>query len=306
MSRLSRNLPRLIFALVFILALGAVLTYTQRAPAVAAQDKASAPRPVVLAHLSDTHIGLRRAPEASANLRRAIEMINQRNPDAVIVTGDVGNGPDSWDEPRQLLSGLKAKVYYVPGNHDNKASNVDRWRKVFGRDYDRFQVRNVTIFALDSQLLGNYDKFESTEVMPLSPEGQAEAAAMLDWFAGEIAAVKAQKGVPGGGTAPRGAHVIVAMQHVPLSRADGFPDDPKPYWTVQEPYRARELELLRRLGVKHMFVGHWHKGLVYEADGITYHVAPATSWSPFGAPLGFAMHTIAPDGDVKTEFVYLP
>ena len=95
------------------------------------------------------------------------------------------------------------------------------------------------------------------------------------------------------------------MQHVPISRADGFPNDPKPYLTTQEPYRSRELDLLRRLGVKHVFVGHWHKGMVYNADGLTYHVAPATSWSPFGAPLGFAMHTISDHGDVQTEFVYL-
>ena len=44
---------------------------------------------------------------------------------------------------------------------------------------------------------------------------------------------------------------------------------------------------------------------MFSAHDITSHVAPATSWSGTGDKLGFAMHTITPDGDVKTEFVYL-
>jgi hypothetical protein len=96
------------------------------------------------------------------------------------------------------------------------------------------------------------------------------------------------------------------MQHVPNSKAGGFPNDPKPYWETQDPYRSREIDILHKLGVKDMFLGHWHIGMNYSADGIHYHVAPATSWSPFSDKLGFAMHTISRNGDVKTEFVYLP
>jgi hypothetical protein len=99
--------------------------------------------------------------------------------------------------------------------------------------------------------------------------------------------------------------LVFAMQHEPLDFADGFPPDGKDYWIIQEPYRSREIDLLHRLGVKHMFVGHWHKGMVFSSHDITEHVAPATSWSPTGDKLGFAMHTITPDGDVKTDFVYI-
>ena len=124
---------------------------------------------------------------------------------------------------------------------------------------------------------------------------------MLDWFAKNIDDYKRDQNKSPG-------NVAFVMQHVPISRADGgaFPADPKPYWTTQEPYRSRELELLHRLGVKHVFAGHWHKGMVYQADGLTYHLAPATSWSAFDKHLGFAMHTISRNGDVKTEFVYIP
>jgi hypothetical protein len=54
-----------------------------------------------------------------------------------------------------------------------------------------------------------------------------------------------------------------------------------------------------------MLVGHWHNGRVFEREGVTWHVAPATSWLPWGGELGFAMHTINSNGDVHTEFVPL-
>jgi hypothetical protein len=54
-----------------------------------------------------------------------------------------------------------------------------------------------------------------------------------------------------------------------------------------------------------MLAGHWHEGTVFDADGLTYHIAPATSWSPFGHPLGFALHTITPSGEVTTTFISL-
>lgn len=265
----------------------------------------SAPAQVRIAHISDTHIGLKRAPQASQNLRKVVDMVNARRPDSVIVTGDIGEGPPAWREARQILANLKAPVYYVPGNHDVNSRNVERYRAVFGRDYYQFRVKGLIFYALNSQLLGNYDVFESRDPLPLPAETRAGSGKMFEWL-GHAANNEREFASrrPRGGSA-EDKHLAFAMQHVPISRAGGFPNDPKPYWTTQEPYRSRELQLLRRLGVRHVFLGHWHKGLVYEADDLTYHVAPATSWSPFGAPLGFAMHTISEDGQVKTELVYL-
>jgi 3',5'-cyclic AMP phosphodiesterase CpdA len=259
---------------------------------------------ITIAQISDTHLGLKRAPEAASNLRRVVEMVNQRPPDAVIISGDIGENPGAWKEARAILSKVRAPVYYVPGNHDDSANSVDRYRSVFGKNYYEFKVKNATFFALDSQLLGNFDVFESRQIMPLSAIGQAESAKMLDWLSKEIDGMQERSAQTRGGAAAEPGLVFV-VQHVPISRNGGFPPDAKPYWTVQEPYRSRELELLRRLGVKHVFAGHWHAGMVFQADGITYHLVPATSWSPFDHPLGFAMHSISANGDVKTEFVSL-
>ena len=272
-------------------------------------------RNIVIAQISDTHIGLARAPEASENLRKVVEMVNQRNPDAVIVTGDIGERESAWDEAKKIFAGLKPKVFYVPGNHDVSANNPERlaaWRKDFGNDYYEAHIKGATIIALNGQLMGNYDNFDQKKASPLRAEAKPETERMLGWLEKDGGKDESAKKY-GGAESERPQRMdddghgklIFAMQHEPIDRASDFPTDGKDYWTIQEPYRSREIELLHRLGVKHMFVGHWHKGEVFSAHDITEHVAPATSWSGTGDKLGFAMHTITPDGDVKTEFVYL-
>lgn len=281
------------------LILAALISWSFANPQKQEKEKQSADRgPVVIAHISDTHLGLKRAPDAADNLRKVVEMVNQRKPDAVIVTGDVGERPEAREQAREILSGLKAKFFVIPGNHDVNQKNLDGWRSSLGKDYDEFHVKYVTIFGLDSQLMGNYDEFHAREPLPLSEKNASEAKKMFTWLAKEI----------DDGKREGDAKVVVAMQHVPNSRAEGgsFPKDPKPYWTTREPYRSQALDLLRKAGVKHIFAGHWHKGMVFEADGMTYHLAPSTSWSDWDDHLGFAMHTISPDGDVKSEFVSIP
>ena len=74
---------------------------------------------------------------------------------------------------------------------------------------------------------------------------------------------------------------------------------------MSDPYRSHEIDILHKLNVKDMLVGHWHNARVYNWEGINWHVAPATSWLPWGGELGFDMHDIATDGTVTTEFVPL-
>jgi 3',5'-cyclic AMP phosphodiesterase CpdA len=274
---------------------------------------------VVIAQISDTHLGEPEAPHAFDNLRRTVDMVNARHPDAVIVSGDVAENYDQWLIARGILKWLKAPVYYAPGNHDVHTNDVAKYREVFGPDYYRFQVKGVTFIVIDSQLLGNYDHFDAQSPEPLPVSTQAEGDKMLAWLGEQ----------PGSRTADnRRRHwwnfgrdrnqqrflddddqlggTVIGIQHIPAARGDNMPPDPKPYWTVNEPYRSRELAVLHKLGIRHMLAGHWHVGTVFERDGITWHIAPTTSrLLPWSSPLGFAMHTISPNGDVKTEFVQL-
>ena len=255
----------------------------------------SAAAQVTIAQISDTHLGDKHAPHAADNLRHAVDMINDRHPDAVVLSGDIGENPEQWEKARSILKNLRAPLYYVPGNHDVHSDDVGRYRDVFGKDYYTFELKDVTFVVIDSQLLGNFDKYEAKEAMPLPEETEEESKRMLDWLSDLAHTRKHDK--------ERG--VIIGIQHIPVFHDGRFPD-PKPYWVISDPYRSREMKALKDLGIKDMLVGHWHKPRTFEREGITWHVAPSTAWLPWGGELGFAMHTISSGGEVSTEFVPLP
>jgi 3',5'-cyclic AMP phosphodiesterase CpdA len=241
---------------------------------------------IVIAHLSDTHLGLGRAPGTEQRMKKAIDMINRIEPDAVILTGDVAERREGSVEAKNLLNRLNAKFYVIPGNHDVHDDDMSRHQGVFGDDYYTFDIGHVRFLALNSQLMGNYDKYEARSPMDLSENGKQQSRRMFQWLS-EI---------------DDDDKVTVAMQHIPLARAGDFPKDPRPYWTVHPKYRERVVDQLKRLGVQHIFAGHWHRGMDFSVQGIEHHLAPATSWSPFNAPLGFAVHTIDRNGNVSTEY----
>ena len=241
-----------------------------------------------LAQLSDLHIGLTSHPGSDERLKQAIDLIRPRRVDAVIVTGDVGDKfEQSWKMAKSLLASLNVPVYYVPGNHDDTAKTASRYTAVLGENYYTFQVKGIQFVALDSQLLGNFSDFQSSVPLEVGEEDKPAAERMLTWL--------------------DGLHLnrpVIAVQHVPPDRpSPQTSPDEKPYWILHDPWRSRELEGLRKLGVRDILAGHWHQAAVYEADGFTIHVGPATSWSP-KSPLGFAVHSITPEGKVTTEFVY--
>jgi predicted phosphodiesterase len=261
-----------------------IVTLTALSPASQAQ--------ATVIQLSDTHIGLSTAPHATANLRQAVQMINSIHPDAVVVTGDIGENTAAWQLARSILSGVTVPVYYAPGNHDVHTHNVNQYRAVFGPDYYRFDVRGITFIVIDSQLLGNFDNFSAATPPPLPPDTAAESAKMIAWLTAQAASL------------PKGAAVI-GIQHIPVFLDGGFPGS-RPYWIISEPFRSKEMALLEKMGVKHMLVGHWHNYRVFSSGGITWHEGAATSWLPNGGELGFVVHSISSSGSVTSKFVLFP
>jgi DNA repair exonuclease SbcCD nuclease subunit len=260
---------------------------------------------VTVAQISDTHIGDKHAPHAVANLRQAVQMINARHPDAVVLSGDIGENPQAWEEARSILADLKPPLYYAPGNHDVHSTDVERYRRVFGKDYYTFQVKDIPFVVIDSELLANIDAFDAKQPQPLPSQTEEESGDMLNWLANLRTSDESRKHDRKHGDESR-ARIFIGIQHIPVFRDGNFPPDTKPYWVINDPYRGQEMKILHDLGIKDMLVGHWHNGRVFDKDGITWHVAPSTSWLPWGGELGFAIHTISADGKVKTEFVDLP
>jgi predicted MPP superfamily phosphohydrolase len=69
-----------------------------------------------VAHLSDFHLGV---PSGSARaLERAVAWVEERQPDLVLVTGDLLTHPRGEQELRELMRRLGPRTYAVLGNHD--------------------------------------------------------------------------------------------------------------------------------------------------------------------------------------------
>ena len=103
---------------------------------------AASPNTVTIAQLSDTHLGEEHSPQADANLRQAVKMVNGRHPDAVILSGDIGENEKEREQVKITLKILNAPVYNVPGNHDiRNTKDLESYRTQCGPDYYHCQVR---------------------------------------------------------------------------------------------------------------------------------------------------------------------
>ncbi|NTX02695.1 MULTISPECIES: metallophosphoesterase [Myxococcus] len=70
-----------------------------------------------VAQLSDVHVG---QATSEVRIRRAVEAVNAESPDLVFLTGDyVTHSPKPLPRVRDVLSGLKGRVFVVLGNHDH-------------------------------------------------------------------------------------------------------------------------------------------------------------------------------------------
>lgn len=304
-------MPRKIARILLLLLCALALTFTLVAKDKDKKDKDHdrddrGGNAVVIAQISDIHMGLAKAPDAAPNLERALDMIGQRHVDAIVVSGDIGERPPERQRAKQMIDSAAhgVPVYYVPGNHDENARDTAQYTSIFGRNYYEADIKGVTLLVLDSQLLGNYDNYDARTAEPLAPEGQDKAQSMMGWLQDE-AGNRGREARGGGDHEGRG--VVIAVQHVPLDRGPGFPmeNDSKPYWTSQEPYRSRVADMLHRMGVRDLLAGHLHHEAIYKASGFTIHLAPAIGYPIGGGDVGFAIHTISRDGEVHTEFVDL-
>jgi 3',5'-cyclic AMP phosphodiesterase CpdA len=263
-----------------------------------------------IVQISDTHIGLSTAPNALQHLQTVVNQINAMSPqpDAVIVSGDIGETTSAWTTAKNTLADLKAVVYFCPGNHDIHTTNISSYRQYFGNDYYSFKINNITFMVIDSQLLGNYDTFNSSatpaSVQPLPSSVQTESDTMLAWL-GQQTAVANE----------------IAVQHVPLfpqslSGGGTYPST-NPYWAIYDvqndtnihhKYRTEEINALTALNIHTMLAGHWHNQRNFTATSGSFtldlRMAPAVAYAiGTGALVGYTVHTISSTGAVSTQMV---
>lgn len=240
-------------------ALGSGGLLTARAVSTAATET------VDFVQISDSHIGFRQAanPDVTATLQMAVDAINAlpRQPRFVVHTGDITHlaTPAQFGDAKAILSGLRAPLIALPGEHD-----------VIGNDFKpyfaNFKVPHATTGGWASWddagvhyvVLLNVLRFEKIGLL---------GADQLDWLAADLAAVPTSR-------------PVVVFTHVPLYAL--FPDWG---WTTEDGTKA--LALLRKFERVTVLYGHIHQVVTHQDGNIRFAGADATAYpqpKPGAAP----------------------
>lgn len=246
----------------------------------------------LLVQLTDLHVSDGDGAPA-ANAERAVAAAAAYEPDAVLVTGDLVNGPSDseYERVRELLAPLTVPVHVLPGNHDDPQA----MRRHFGAPggaADPLQyvaeVGGLRLIACDTTTPGPGDG-------ALGPERRA-------WIEARLAE---------NATTP----TLLALHHPPLLTTVPAFDD----YRLADEDRAALAGLLRRSpNVVRVLCGHLHRTTVGTCGGVGVFVGPATSMhlelsfriddlealAVTGEPPGLAVHRWA-DGELTTHVLAL-
>lgn len=204
--------------------------------------------------ISDTHWGAR---DGVALTRRAAEMINALpvKIEFVVVTGDVCSDSILKEpvvqEGQDALKGLKAPLYYVPGNHDilktDRVRTSAQFEKSFGPLNRKVEVRGVMCLFL------------CTETM----EGETRPPAEVErlWLEDKLESGKNRK------------PVLIFMHRPPIfDMVNG--SDGQVSW--DHPYDTRWGSLFEgHPEIKGVFAGHFHREELRWIGAVPVFVAPA-------------------------------
>ena len=259
------------------------------APAVAraADGAADARRCLRIVHMGDPQLGFGepRGEEGYRNdLRRfeaALEQVNGLKPDAVFIAGDMTHEAAALerDWPR-LLRRFAAPVIAAPGNHDMGNTllreNIERFRRVFGRDHAAFDFAGGWRIAC-----GN-----SQFWFPTAEE--EERRRYEEWVSEELS-----RGVALGG------RLVLASHFPPFEHSLGEADG---YWGHPKKGREERFERYVAAGVRFYLAGHTHSMLARAHKGVVLLNAETTCRNFDSRPFGFRMLTIRPDFTYTWDF----
>jgi len=256
---------------------------------------------MLIAQISDTHMlppgeiayGL---VDTERRLEAAVERINAIKPDLVLHTGDIAHhgAPAAYELTFDILGGLEAPLYAIPGNHDDRA-NLRAAGKAFSWMPEPETPDAFIQFVVDA---GDVALIALDTLIPGKTEG-ALCDARLEWLAGALAETE-------------GRPTIVALHHPPFSTGlAGF----SPV-TLEHPDRLAGL-LGGHNHVVRVIAGHLHRSIVGVCGRTPVVVAPSASF-PFAfdtaadAALsisfedpGLAMHLWRPDVGLLSHVVPL-
>jgi 3',5'-cyclic AMP phosphodiesterase CpdA len=266
--------------------------------AFSAWPQTAVSRPGVVARvalLSDTHTNRGTNGDQSLyreHLDKVIAAVNAAHVDLVLVAGDLTQDgkPGELADFRKQIKGLRAPVWFVPGNHDvgNKllpghencvtAERVAAFEKTMGPSFFSRRRSGLRVIGINSPIFGG----------DLPREAQ-----MWAFLERELAKPSARP--------------TIVFMHYPayVTSVDEPGGD---YWNVEPAPRRRLLALIKRSGVGTVLSGHLHRQLINRHDGILFVTTPPVSFGlPQGKqPEGWTLVLVPAQGEAEIEFKSIP
>lgn len=251
------------------------------------------PRPVLLAQITDLHIGgNENGVDPVPRLEAVVEAIRAlpNEVDAVLVSGDLTHdgGPEEFRAVRELLQRLEVPLHVLPGNHDDRALV----REEFGLPGVGHEPVNYSVDVGELRLV----VFDS--VVPGQDCGRYDSP-WVPWLDSEL---RAQPDRP----------TLLAMHHPPMATAvqewDGINLEPGQREVLAD-LVARHPQLRAIVG------GHLHRTAASALAGCPVISAPSTylqvrpdfqtegiDWVD---PPGFALHALL-EGELSSQIESVP
>ena len=251
--------------------------------------------------LTDIHLNFLNQDQIEAFLRKAAE--NQ--PDAVLLSGDIGESGDVTSHLRLMESAFACPIYFVLGNHDFYGGGIDRTRATIAdltaANKNLFWLSGNGVVKLtdstalighDSWADGRYGDYERSRVMlndyiyikEFLPLTKAERLDLMRSLAQE-AADHIEHLLP---KALNGATTVIALMHAPpFRRACRYrgligDDEHLPHYSTKVVG-----DILRTMMIKHprhklvVLCGHTHDAGEYDVlDNLEVNVGGATYGDP--------------------------
>ena len=190
-------------------------------------------QPFTFAQITDIHINAN-DPKPLEYLKSSIADINA-NPDIdfVLVTGDLADNGDnaSLDILANELKTLNKKYYVITGNHETtwSESGMAKFSELFGSEHMEFSHKGILFLGFTT---GPFIKMALGHVAPQD----------LSWIGQEVRKNAQDK-------------KVFIITHYPLQKGD-----------IDNWYQATDS--LRRLNVKVLIGGHYHRNMALSYDGI--------------------------------------
>ena len=239
------------------------------------------------AYISDSHLFARGMTHRFAKaVLKAVEDVNALDPqpDFVLYGGDLAQlgRADELELGQQILSGLKAPVRMMVGEHDWYLDMGAVWRQMFGADRYSFDHKGVHFVVLNSVVEKDFWTANG-----YTPEQRMNIVAGLDdgrqsrfevgeeqraWLKQDLA--KVDKKTP-----------VVVFSHSPLYKYY----EPWNFWTADADEVQALLKPYQSVSVIH---GHTHQLLTNRIGNISFHGMLSTAWPWPYAPEGLPKLTL--------------